>query len=477
MANEHMAETTNESGATKGNPFLKKFWKAAPIGLAALILVVGLSGGLAGLGMPAPAQASLTILLIATVLWVTEALPLFVTSFIVLFLSVVWLPPSLAATEHPASASTFLAPFFSDIVLLFLGGFTLSAALHRYHLDRRMAQWLIRRTGTSVPRLMAGVMLGTAFLSMWLSNTATSAMMLALVFPVLEGLPPGTSARKALILCVPIAANIGGIGTPIGTPPNAIALQYLQKIGHAPSFVQWITIGVPMVVILLVLAWGLLLVVFKAKGSLEIKTDMEKQDKYDRGMIIVLVGSAVTALGWVTSEWHGLSAGTVALIPIILFFGARMLDLRDFKNLSWDVLIVMGGGLCLGAVISVSGLAGWIVDQLPVQGASLYAIMIVFAIAATTMSCLMSHTATANLIMPIVLGLSITPLTPVLLAVAFSCSTAMALPISTPPNAMAFSFGELTVADMMKAGLVMTLAGIILTLTAGYWWWQIVGLF
>ena len=175
-----------------------------------------------------------------------------------------------------------------------------------------------------------------------------------------------------------------------------------------------------------------------------------------------------------TGSWHGLSSGTVALIPVLTFFGLGLLTVEDFRGLSWDVLIVMGGGLCLGAVIGTSGLADWLVARLPIDGLNVFWLMVLFGTVACIMSAVMSNTATANLIMPIILGLSVEPLAPLLVGVAFCCSLAMPLPVSTPPNAMAFSSGEIRVSDMMKAGLTITVIGILLAFATGYWWWGLV---
>jgi sodium-dependent dicarboxylate transporter 2/3/5 len=185
----------------------------------------------------------------------------------------------------------------------------------------------------------------------------------------------------------------------------------------------------------------------------------------------------VTVTGWVTGSFHGYSSGTVALIPVIAFFGLGILTVGDFRALSWDVLFIMGGGLCLGRSIEVSGLADWLIARLPTEGAEVFVLAAVFGVIACVMSSTMSNTATANLIMPVVMGLSVTPLSPILIAVAFACSLAMPLPISTPPNAMAFSTGEIGVKDILKTGLPITLIGLVLTFTLFYWWWGLIGVF
>ena len=160
-----------------------------------------------------------------------------------------------------------------------------------------------------------------------------------------------------------------------------------------------------------------------------------------------------------------------------MFPSARILNVKDLRSLSWDVLLLMGGGLCLGTVLSQSGLATWLIDRLPIEEVPVFWLTVLFGSVACLMSSVMSNTAAANLIMPIILGLNVDAVSPLLISVAFCCSMAMPLPVSTPPNAMAFSSGQLTVMDMVKAGLVLTLIGLLLNFTAGYWWWGMVGLF
>ena len=425
--------------------------------------------------MTRPGYVALGILLVAATLWITEAVPLFVTSLFVLFLSIVWLAPVMRTAGMTVENSDFQSQFFSDIIVLFLGGFVLSAALHRFRIDEWLARWIIGHTGNSIPNLMLGIMGITAFLSMWLSNTATAAMMLALVIPIANRLAETDAYRKALLLSVPFAANIGGLGTPIGSPPNAIAMQYMKQIDLDPGFGMWMIIGVPGVVVMLAIAWVVLLWFFKGDAQ-QLPTEAEPLEiPLSPALYLVLGTTLFTVAGWMTSALHGQTSGTVALIPVLVFFSAGILNVKDLRSLSWDVLLLMGGGLCLGTAISKSGLAEWLVALLPVQGVSVYWLMVLFGVVACFMSSVMSNTATANLIMPIILGLSVEPLSPMLIGTAFACSLAMPLPVSTPPNAMAFSSGQVDVSDMVKPGLILTAVGVLLAFTTGYWWWQVAG--
>lgn len=433
-------------------------------------------------GLPYPGYIALGILAIAATLWVTEAVPLFVTSLAVLFLSIVWLAPAMRDSGTPIKNQTFYSPFFSDVIVLFLGGFSLSAALKKKRLDEWLASKIIHQTGSTFPKLLLGVMAVTAVLSMWLSNTATAAMMLAMVLPLASRFPENHGNAKALLLAIPFAANIGGLGTPIGSPPNAIAMQYMSREGIAPDFATWMLIGIPGVVVMLGLAWGTLLLLFRESSSTESSSPMPETSgehvfvRLDQSVVVITLTVAVTVLGWMTASFHGFSSGTIAMIPLLVFFGTGILQNRDLRDMSWDVLLMMGGGLCLGTVIAESGLAGWLVDQLPVDGLSLFLLTALFGTVACTMSSLMSNTATANLLLPIIIGLSVETASPIMIGTAFGCSLAMPLPISTPPNAMAFSSGKINVVDMVRPGLLLTIVGVSLALTTGYAWWKAMGL-
>ncbi len=444
--------------------------------LIAGYMLCGIFGIFSAFGMEKPEQIAFVILLVGATLWISEAVPLFVTSLIILFLAKVWLLDVIRESGTKISDTVFLAPFFSNIILLFLGGFVLSSALHKYRIDEDIAHRIISKTGHSIPLLIAGIMAITAFLSMWLSNTATTAMMLALCVPIANKLPGDDKYRKAIVLAIPFAANVGGLGTPIGTPPNAIAIQYMQNAGIAPSFGMWMLLGIPAVIIMLVILWSILMFFYRGTAkSIELK-ETSAESVYTPKAKFVIGITLLTVTGWMTGPLHGHSSGTVALIPVLVLFGLGFLTVRDLRLLSWDVLLLMGGGLCLGKIIATAGLADWLIIRLPLQDASPYMLAVIFGIVACVMSSMMSNTATANLIMPIIIGLSVTNMSPILVGTAFSCSIAMALPVSTPPNALAFSTEQFNVKELLKPGLIGTLAGLILTFTAGWWWWKFVGL-
>lgn len=326
------------------------------IAVLALILIVGYIGMFGLFGLNRVEQIAMTILTIAAIAWFTEILPLFVTGLLVLLLALVWLQPTMNAIS-PISPEVFTAPFFSDIILLYLGGFVISRALEQEDLTLRMVQGLLRYGGKTTPVLLLSAMSITALASLWLSNTSTTVMMLAIMSPMLGRLPYSSQTRKAFLLGIPFAANFGGLGTPVGTPPNAIVASALREIGRAPDFLTWMWFGVPSVIILVLITW-LLLLFSPGVGRDAIpalKTEAVKP--YSSSTWVVLIVSLLTVFGWLTSDYHGIKPGTISLLPCIIFFGAGFLPPNMVRTLSWDVLLLMGGGLCLGEVIGRSGLA------------------------------------------------------------------------------------------------------------------------
>jgi len=439
------------------------------------LLLNGLDLFQSWLGINHAQELSLTILLITAVLWISEAIPLFVTSFLILFLQIAWLMPAINADsgiEGKTQSEIFLSPFFSDIILLFLGGFVLSAALHKYGLDQRIAAWILKRTGNKPSRILIGIIAVSATLSMWMSNTATAAMMLVIVYPIIAKIPEKNRFSKALTLSIPFACNLGGLGTPIGSPPNAIAMKYLAEQGISLSFAEWMLAVLPFLFLFLAFLWFLLLKLFPPE-NLSLEFDFEEKDPLSRKQYVVVAIFLITCLGWLTTQYHGFSTGTVSLIPIVAFFGFHFLDTEDFRSLSWDILFMLGGGLCLGVGLKASGLTLSLVEMIPEEEGIAF---VLFAVLAALMTTFMSNTATANLLIPIAVSLSGN--TAALVAtIAIICSTAMALPVSTPPNAIAFGSGILKSKDMILPGLAITAFGIVVVLLLAPGYWRLLGVF
>ena len=436
--------------------------------LPALILAIAFFlGHVAGfyqsvLNIGSGESVALTILMLTALFWITETVPLYVTSLAVLARSVLWLLPELQELGKPAHKDDFLKAFFGDITLLFMGGFVLSSLLNKYGLARRIANWMIQRTGSAPERVLLGLIAISALLSMWMSNTATAAMMFAIVAPLILQIPAGSTFTKAIALAIPFACNIGGLGTPIGTPPNAIAMEYLNRAGIEVSFSKWMVVSIPILLILLAALWQLLLRLFPP-GEIKITIEEDPNSAVDFTVRqkIVMVVFALTIIGWLTGGLTGLSTGFVGLLCIIFSFGAGLLNTVDFRNISWDILFMLGGGLCLGVVLNKSGLTDTIAHAIPMDQGFIFVFGVLLVMAAG-MTTVMSNTATANLLIPVAVSLPGNELI-FSIAIAIMCSTSMALPVSTPPNAIAFGSGLLQSKDMLIAGLILTILSLIAT--------------
>jgi len=447
--------------------------------IAVVVAALGAAAAQAGwlaepLGLPRPAELTLGIVFVAATLWLTEAVPLFVTSLVILALELVWLSPLLATAGQ--GSTLFLNAFFSDVTLLFLGGFVLSAAIERTRLDRYISRLILRRVGQTPQRVVFAMMLSTSLLGVWMSNTAACALMLGPAASMLARVPAGDGFRKALLLGIAFSANLGGLATPVSSPPNAIVMRYLEAEGAAPSFGGWMAIAVPLLVVL-----QLVLLVYLGRRFPSQVATIELEDveppPFRGPQALVLVVFVLTVAGWISGDALALSSGTVALLPIVVFFGANLLRTPDLRNLPWDVILLIGGGLALGAAVDQSGLASWAGRLLPVDGIPPFLLLGVVAVFAVLVSSVMSNTAAVNLLAPIVMGIGGVSHASVLIVAAFACTLSMPMPVSTPPNAMAYGFsvspdgeGELTTRDMIGPGLFITIVGLgMLALFTAFW--------
>ena len=430
----------------------------------------------AGGEMEAPARSALVILVGAALLWMTEAIPLFATSLLILFAGTVWFVPLSVGHGIELNESDIYGAYFNDLVLLFLGGFVLSAALGHYRIDEWLARKILSRTGGSPKSILLAVLCLSAFMSMWLYNTATAAMMLAMIMPVVRTLPAADPLRKQLVLAVSLACNVGGLGTPIATPPNAIALTYLSQLGLHVSFLQWMLLGLPGVAASITVVYFCLRLLFRTQIE-HVELNFAGEAPVFKGACYwTAVIASCTVAAWITGGIHPLSSGTIGLLATIAFFSSKVLPISEIRRLPWDVLLLLGGGLALGTIVMKSGLAHWLIAQIPVSAMGTYGTVLVFGIAALVMSSLMSNTATANLLIPIAMTLPSDRGHITMIAVAMICSLAMVLPISTPPNALAFGTDEVKITAMARVGVVVSLLTTILALTIGYFWWSSLGL-
>jgi sodium-dependent dicarboxylate transporter 2/3/5 len=434
-------------------PYLLVFTLLALLGVA-----YGTGSLQTGMGLSRPEAIALVILLATAILWVAEIIPLYVTSLAVLFFQILWLLPAIEGAGLEATRNDFLIAFFSDITLLFMGGFVLAALMNKYRLSNMLARSILKRTGTKPASILLSIILVSSVFSMWMSNTATAAMMFAIIAPIVQGLPNTNSFSKALALSIPFACNVGGIGTPIGTPPNAIAMEYLQYAGINVSFTMWMVVATPLMLLLMLILWRVLLKLYPP-GDIEINLETKPLDTLSKGQIAVIVLFFLTVLGWLTSGSTGVSVGMVGLFVVLVAFGGNLLTTRDFKNISWDILFMLGGGLCLGAGLSKSGLTDVIAGIIPMDNGFGFAFLVLLVLAAV-MTTFMSNTATANLLIPVAVALPQGELI-LAIAIALMCSTSMALPISTPPNAIAFGSGLIQSREMLRSGILLTILAMI----------------
>jgi len=427
-----------------------------------LILAIALVAGAAVSripfdGLSEAGRLTFGIFTMAAILWVLEPFSLYVTSFIIVILEVILLGRSGGPLGMTGSGyMIFLNPFFSSVVVLLLGGFVMAQAVKRYGIDTWLSRKLLHRVGTRPAAVLLGMMVMCAFLSMWISNTATTALMMAVAIPVVNTFPGNEPFRKAMILGIPFASNIGGIGTPIGSPPNAIAMGFLEQSGHEMTFLGWMTIGVPIVIVLILVCWLILYSLFRPKiEQVELDVSEEAESLDGRSKFIIAVFMLVVIL-WLTSSLHGIPSSIVALIPFVIFFGLRLLDDDDLRELGWGILFIVGGGMSLGVAMKESGLSEWMVSQIDFASMGTLGILFLFAGVAALMTTFISNSATANLLLPIVVGIAAVSPVSSALVVAIVSSAAMILPVSTPPNAIAYGSGHIDVRDMAKAGTIVT---------------------
>ena len=449
-----------------------------------------------GLALNAVEIRVIAIFALAALFWVLEPFPIWTTSVLVIVLMLLTvsdlglkltLPDFLGGNtlfsfqNDPATGEKFsnlvnykgiMATFADPIIMLFLGGFFLAAAATKYKLDMNLARILLKPFGKNPKFVLLGLMSITALFSMFMSNTATAAMMLAILAPVLSLFDETDRGRAAFALAIPIAANIGGMGTPIGTPPNAIALKALADINANVSFGTWMAFGVPYVIVLILISWALLLWLFPiSKKSMELSVG-GKFLKTPRA-IIVYVTFAVTVILWVLGkEIIGIDSNIVAMIPMAVFALTQVITKKDLNEMSWDVLWLVAGGFALGLGLQKTGLAEDLIGAIPFASWPALGLMVGTGMICLFMANFMSHTATASLLAPIIavvgvnVGASLDSLggvTALLVSVAFASSLGMSLPISTPPNALAHATGMVDTKGMAKTGVTIGIVGVILT--------------
>ncbi len=438
---------------------------------------------------------------LAALFWIFEIIPTWCTSTMIIVLMLLTVSDQAAFTfaseENVGSLISYksiLATFAEPTVMLFLGGFALALCATKVGLDAQLARILMAPFGTNPKMVLMGFLFVIGLFSMFMSNTATAAMMLAFLAPVLRSLPDEKS-KIGLALAIPIAANIGGIGTPIGTPPNTIALKYLNE----PSFIEtvnaklasanetlgtafepiarigfpeWCSVMVPFALIMLLISWVVLLILFPFNVD-KIELKIEGKPKKDKDYWVVAVTFIVTVFLWMTENLHGLNSYVVAMIPVGVFATTGVLGKKEVKSLDWDVLWMVAGGFALGLGLNKTGLATHLVEAIPFSEWMPMLVLVVACLLAYAFSNFISHSAASALLIPILTavatGMAGTPgfeamggAATLIVTVAVTCSLAMLFPISTPPNAIAHSTGLIKTKDMALTGAIIGGVGIVI---------------
>lgn len=425
-------------------------------------------------GLTVVQQRVIAIFVMAVMLWITEAIPAWATSIAIIFVLLFCVSNSsfnfLQGNEGQygqlLDSVGIMACFADPTIILFLGGFILAIAATKSGLDVWMAKTLIKPFGKKSENVLLGFLLITGVFSMFISNTATAAMMLTFLTPVFKALPANGKGRIALTMSIPIGANLGGMGTPIGTPPNAFAYKVLNDpagLNMQISFGQWMLIMVPLVIVLLFIAWVVLKKFFpftQKTIELNIQGDMSRNWR----TAVVGITFAVTILLWVMGKYVGVNSNTVAMLPIAIFAITGVITAKDLQKIDWGVIWMVAGGFALGLALNGTGLAKVAIQAIPFGAWSPIVILIIAGLVCYFLSNFISNTATAALMIPILtvvcegMGEKLSVIggtSTMLIGIAVAASAAMTLPISTPPNAIAYSTGLIDQKDMAKTGIVI----------------------
>ncbi len=425
-------------------------------------------------------QRIIAIFAFATLMWILEIVSSWATSVAVIVLMLLFCTDSgilpMVNTEEVGALLSYkgvMATFADPVIMLFIGGFVLAIAATKTGLDAQLAKVLLKPFGTKSDNVLLGFLLITGLFSMFVSNTATAAMMLTFLTPVFRQLPPEGKGRIALALSIPVAANLGGMGTPIGTPPNTIALKYLndpEGLNLGLGFGEWMMFMFPLVIVLLFISWFILKKMFPFSQK-NIQLHIEGEMKHDMHSWVVIVTFFVTVALWLLDRVTGINSYTVAMIPFAVFALTGVINKRDLEQINWSVIWMVAGGFALGFGLNKSGLAENAIDSIPFETFPPLLILLLGGLICYLLSNFISNSATAALLMPILaivcgaMGDKLNEIggtATVLIGVAIAASSAMVLPISTPPNALAFSTNLVQQKDMSKVGLIMGVVSMVM---------------
>lgn len=443
-------------------------------------------------------QRMIAIFVFAALMWILEGVPAWVTSVLIIVVMLFTVSDSAIATlinphyytgvdvETVMKAGKevtqltgiipykdIIAAFADPTVMLFMGGFILALVASKSGVDVTLARVMLKPFGTNPKIVLLGFMLVTAIFSMFVSNTATAAMMLTFLAPVFRALPEKERGRIALALAIPIGSNIGGIATPIGTPPNGIALGALKDAGVNIGFLDWIVLTFPLMIVILLIAWGILSMMYKFTTN-KIVFDIKggaKKSWQTRAIYVVMI---ITILLWCGEKIFGINSYVVALFPVGAFSALGIINSDDIKTIDWSLLWMVAGGFALGTGMKESGLAKAMVQSIPFSEFPVFIVLIGAGLLCWLLSTFISNSASAALMVPILITVGqgmedqlapIGGLTTLIVGIALCASFAMALPISTPPNAIAYSTGLVKTGQMARVGLLVGIISMVLAYT------------
>ncbi len=436
--------------------------------LLSIIFAFGLTYLLVNPGLDKAQVYVLFLLFLSIGLWVSEAVPPFTVGLLIFGFLVFGLG-NVYNEIDPVNASKMVQKYVqtwsNSVIWLMLGGFFMAEAMQKVGLDKTLFKIAISRFGTKPRFVLLGIMLVTAVFSMIMSNTATTAMMIAAVIPFVNTLDKDAPFGKAMLIGIPAAASLGGMGTIIGSPPNAIAVDALNSHGYSIGFLEWMMYGFPIAIVLVFVFWIALIKKYVPKVATIDLSFLDEMETNSSNKIFIMKRQLVlgvlllTLILWLTGKVHGIPASAVSLLPIILLTMFRILSGDDVRKLPWDTLMLVAGGLSLGLAIKETGLAQYYVSLLQGYDLNFYALIVVFSTLTIVFSNFMSNTATATILIPIAIILVSQNAEILPLVIGFSASCALFLPISTPPNAIAFSTGKIIQKDFRYGGIVAGITG------------------
>lgn len=407
----------------------------------------------------------LFLLFFAICLWVTEAIPPFSVGIMIIGFLVL-----IMGKSDAENAIKYLQTWSDSVIWLFLGGFFLAEAMKKTALDIMLLKHLLPKFGKDPRYVLWGLMISTALMSMLMSNTATTAMMIATVSPIFASLDKKANLSRALLLGIPAAASIGGMATIIGSAPNAIAVGALENIGYSISFLEWTLVGTPIAFVLLYVFWKALIKRYRISEQGELQFDFintlpsnyTPEEKTQKSIVLVIL--AITLFCWLTSKWIGIPVAAASGIPIVGLTMLGILDEDDVRKLPWDTLMLVAGGLALGLAIEEQNIASHFVEKISHLNVSFFPLLILFGFMTMVFSNFMSNTAATTILIPMALSLLTMvgkDINPIILplVIGLSASCALFLPVSTPPNAIAFSTGLIKQSEFRLGGTVVGLLG------------------